>query len=67
MKITPLALLTIFAATSSAFGLNGAAQTALKSTKHVGFAQKSALVQPVDIHGNRMNSLVSTAPYIRWY
>lgn len=62
MKVTPLALITIFAATSSAFGLNGAAQSVLKSTTQSvgGFAKKSpAMVQPVDIQGNRLNSLVS--------
>lgn len=59
MKITALALLTVFAATSSAFGLNGAAQSAVKSTQSIGLAKKSALVQPMDIHGNRLNSVVS--------
>lgn len=59
MKVTPLALLTVFAATSSAFGLNGAAQSITKSTRAVGFAKPSTLVQPVDIQGNRLNTLVS--------
>jgi len=58
MKVTALALLTVFAATSSAFGLNGAAQSVAKSTRSVGFAKPSAaLVQPVDIHGNRLNTV----------
>ena len=62
MKITPLALLTVFAATSSAFGLNGAAQSVLKSTqpRAAGFG-KSPLVQPVDVNGNRLNTVLSTA------
>lgn len=57
MKVTPLALLTIFAATSSAFGLNGAAQSVTKSTRALGFAGKAPLVQAVDIQGNRLNTL----------
>jgi hypothetical protein len=60
MKITPLALLTIFAATSSAFGLNGRAQSIAKSTKGLGLVNKSPLVQPVDVQGNRVSSVVST-------
>ena len=57
MKITALALLTIFAASSSAFGLNGGAKTLAQSTRSVAF-KKSALVQPVDIQGNRISSTV---------
>jgi hypothetical protein len=60
MKITPLALLTIFAATSSAFGLNGRAQSITKSNKGLGLVNKSPLVQPVDVQGNRVSSVVST-------
>ena len=60
MKITALALLTIFAASSSAFGLNGGAKTLARSTRAAvatGF-KKPALVQPVDISGNRISSTV---------
>lgn len=57
MKITPLALLTVFAATSSAFGLNGAAQSVTKSTRALGFSGKAPLVQAVDIQGNRLNTV----------
>jgi len=61
MKITALALLTIFAASSSAFGLNGGAKTLARSTRAAvatGF-KKPALVQPVDISGNRISSTVA--------
>ena len=57
MKITPLALVTIFVTATAAFGLNGAPKTfaTTKSTKHgLGFA-KAPLVQPVDVQGNRIN------------
>jgi solute carrier family 35 protein E1 len=57
MKITALALLTIFAASSSAFGLNGGAKTLARSTRSVAGFQKPAMVQPVDIHGNRISSV----------
>lgn len=57
MKITALTLLTIFAATTSAFGLNGGAKTLARSTRAVGFS-KPALVQPVDIQGNRIGASV---------
>jgi len=56
MKVTALALLPLFCATS-AFGLNGAAQSVTKSTRSVGFAKSPAMVQPMDIHGNRLNSM----------
>lgn len=64
MKIAPLALLTVFAASSSAFGLNGGAKSLARATKStsagVAFkSQPAALVQPVDIHGNRLSSVVS--------
>ena len=58
MKITALALLTIFAASSSAFGLNGGAKTLARSTRAVAGFKKPALVQPVDISGNRISSTV---------
>mmetsp|Transcript_20674 Transcript_20674/g.51331 ORF Transcript_20674/g.51331 Transcript_20674/m.51331 type:complete len:390 (-) Transcript_20674:239-1408(-) len=58
MKITALTLLTIFAATTSAFGLNGGAKTLARSSRSVGF-NKPALVQPVDIQGNRISSSVA--------
>jgi len=57
MKITALALLTIFAASSSAFGLNGGAKAVTRRT--VGAFKKPALVQPVDINGNRITSTVT--------
>jgi hypothetical protein len=62
MKIAPLALLTIFAASSSAFGLNGGAQSVARATKSVAAAtfKKPALVQPVDVHGNRLSTSVSS-------
>jgi len=59
MKITALALLTIFAASSSAFGLNGGAKTLARSTRAISGFKKPALVQPVDIQGNRISSTVS--------
>lgn len=63
MKITALALLTIFAASSSAFGLNGGAKAVTRRT--VGAFKKPALVQPVDINGNRITStVVSVHRYI---
>eukprot|EP00531_Pseudo-nitzschia_arenysensis_P012519 CAMPEP_0116156888 /NCGR_PEP_ID=MMETSP0329-20121206/23061_1 /TAXON_ID=697910 /ORGANISM="Pseudo-nitzschia arenysensis, Strain B593" /LENGTH=389 /DNA_ID=CAMNT_0003653979 /DNA_START=568 /DNA_END=1737 /DNA_ORIENTATION=+ len=58
MKITALTLLTIFTASSSAFGLNGGAKTLARSTRAAGF-KKPALVQPVDIQGNRISSSVA--------
>jgi len=57
MKITALAILTIFAASSSAFGLNGGAKTLARSTRAVNGFQKPAMVQPVDLHGNRVSSV----------
>uniref|UniRef100_A0A7S4EED6 Sugar phosphate transporter domain-containing protein n=2 Tax=Pseudo-nitzschia australis TaxID=44445 RepID=A0A7S4EED6_9STRA len=58
MKVTALALLTIFATSSSAFGLNGGAKTLAQSaTRSVGAFKKSALVQPVDIQGNRLSNV----------
>jgi hypothetical protein len=64
MKITPLAFLTIFAASSSAFGLNGGAKSVARSTlSGVSFKKPSALVQPVDIQGNRLSTTsVSSVP-----
>jgi hypothetical protein len=59
MKIAPLALLTVFAASSSAFGLNGGAKSVVRSaTRSVSF-NKLALVQPVDVQGNRLSTVVS--------
>jgi hypothetical protein len=62
MKIAPLALLTIFAASSSAFGLNGGAQSVAQVTSSFNnkkMMMKPALVQPVDVHGNRLSTSVS--------
>lgn len=59
MKISALAVLTIFAASSSAFGLNGGAKTLARSARAVTGFQKPALVQPVDIQGNRITSSVA--------
>jgi len=58
MKITSLAILSVVAASSSAFGLNGGAKNVLArtSTRSVGAFQKTTLVQPVDIQGNRISS-----------
>ena len=56
MKFTGLAFLTIFAASSSAFGLNRGANTMARSTRAVSGFKKPAMVQAVDIHGNRMSS-----------
>ena len=58
MKISALAVLTIFAASSSAFGLNRGAKTLARSARAVTGFQKPALVQPVDIQGNRIASSV---------
>ena len=63
MKIsTSLAVLSVVAASSSAFGLNGGAKNlARTTTRAVGAFQKNpAMVQPVDIQGNRISSVVST-------
>ncbi len=57
MKITALTLLTIFTASSQAFGLNGGAKNFARVNRKVGF-NKPALVQPVDIAGNRITSPV---------
>ena len=61
MKLySPLALLTIFCSAASAFGLNGRAQSVVKTNKNIaGLAKQSPLVQPVDINGNRLNTVVS--------
>mmetsp|Transcript_66344 Transcript_66344/g.191512 ORF Transcript_66344/g.191512 Transcript_66344/m.191512 type:complete len:391 (-) Transcript_66344:100-1272(-) len=56
MKVTALALLTVFCATSAAFGLNGAAQSVTKSRTSLGF-HKPAMVQPMDIQGNRIHNM----------
>eukprot|EP00536_Pseudo-nitzschia_multiseries_P005349 jgi/Psemu1/254409/estExt_Genewise1Plus.C_1000023 len=65
MKITALALLTIFATSSSAFGLNGGAKTLAQSARPVVGFKKPALVQPVDIQGNRLSNVVSISPPIK--
>ncbi|VEU39743.1 unnamed protein product [Pseudo-nitzschia multistriata] len=58
MKITALALLTIFATSSSAFGLNGGPKTLAKTaTRSVSAFQKPAMVQPVDVQGNRLSNV----------
>jgi hypothetical protein len=59
MKIsTSLAILSVVAASSSAFGLNGGAKNLVRSsTRAVGgaFQKNNAnMVQPVDIQGNRI-------------
>jgi hypothetical protein len=61
MKVTSsLALVTIFAAAASAFGLNSGATSAVKSvTRNVGFGNQP-MVHPVDVQGNRLNTVVST-------
>ena len=64
MKLSPLALLTIFAASSSAFGLNGSAKSVARATQSVTSFSKPALVQPVDIHGNRLATSVSSALFM---
>jgi len=56
MKVAPLALLTIFAASSSAFGLNGGAKSVARAVTKSASFKKPALVQPVDIHGNRLST-----------
>ena len=63
MKIsTSLAILSVVAASSSAFGLHGAGAKNLvrSSTRAVGgaFQKNPAMVQPVDIQGNRISSSV---------
>ncbi len=63
MKITALTLLTIFTASSSAFGLNGGAKTLTRSTR-AGAFKKPALVQPVDIQGNRISSSVVSMLFV---
>ena len=69
MKIsTSLAILSVVAASSSAFGLHGAGAKNLvrSSTRAVGgaFQKNPAMVQPVDIQGNRISSsVVSTLLY----
>jgi hypothetical protein len=62
MKVTSsLALVTIFAAAASAFGLNNGATSAVKSvTRNAGFGSKS-MVQPVDVQGKRLNTVVSAS------
>ena len=61
MKFTTLAILSIAAASSSAFGLNGGAKNLVRTaTRSVGAFQKpTTLVQPIDIQGNRLPSVVS--------
>ena len=67
MKVTSsLALVTIFAAAASAFGLNSGATSAAKSvTRNVGFGSKS-MVHPVDVQGKRLNTVVSTCDGHHW-
>ena len=59
MKVTPLALLTVFAASSSAFGLNSGVSSVAQATRSAVSFKKPALVQPVDVHGNRLSTSVS--------
>lgn len=61
MKFTTLAILSIAAASSSAFGLNGGAKNLVRTaTRSVGAFQKpTTLVQPIDIQGNRLPSVTS--------
>ena len=68
MKIsTSLAILSVVAASSSAFGLHGAGAKNLvrSSTRAVGgaFQKNPAMVQPVDIQGNRISSSVVSTLY----
>jgi solute carrier family 35 protein E1 len=58
MKVTSsLALVTIFAAAASAFGLNAGASSAVKSvTKNAGFGNMP-MVHPVDVQGKRLNTV----------
>jgi len=57
MKFTTLAILSVAAASSSAFGLNGGSKNLARATRSIGAFQKSALVQPVDVQGNRLPSV----------
>ena len=52
-----LPLVTIFATAASAFGLNGGATSMTKT--HKALISKSPMVQPVDVQGNRLSSVVS--------
>ena len=72
MKIsTSLAILSVVAASSSAFGLHGAGAKNLvrSSTRAVGgaFQKNPAMVQPVDIQGNRISSSVVSTLYCTMY
>jgi hypothetical protein len=62
MKVTSsFALVTICATAASAFGLNGGAASLSRATLgNVGIANKP-MVQPVDVQGQRLSSVVSTA------
>ena len=64
MKVaSSLPLLTIFASAASAFGLNGGVTTSLASqttrSSSIPKAPPTSMVQPVDIQGNRLSSVVS--------
>lgn len=68
MKIaSPLALITIFAAAASAFGLNGAPKGITKVSTTVGVPPvaftKKPMVQAVDVEGNPLSSSVSLADH----
>mmetsp|Transcript_50792 Transcript_50792/g.122469 ORF Transcript_50792/g.122469 Transcript_50792/m.122469 type:complete len:401 (-) Transcript_50792:306-1508(-) len=61
MKITPLALLTVFATSSSAFGLNGGQRNIVRSQSTKAASpilkrQPSAFLQPVDVNGIALSS-----------
>jgi hypothetical protein len=55
MKVaSSLALITVFAAAASAFGLNGGKSVVSKTHKGLAFS-KTPLVQAVDVQGNAIN------------
>ena len=63
MKVaSSLPLLTIFASAASAFGLNGGV-TSMAQTTRKNVIPKAPMVQPVDIQGNRLSSVVSFLLY----
>jgi hypothetical protein len=61
MKVTKALLYVAFSVNAvSAFGLHNVAANAVKSMgKAAPFNNKRAMVQPVDIYGNRLSSIVS--------
>ena len=60
--ISPLVLVTFCASAVSAFGLNHGIRSNIQTSKKAGLP----MVQPIDLHGNRLNTVVSQRTWYRY-